>query len=386
MPRAPLPLGTWGDIDTRKIAPGSYEAIARYRDFDGVTRRIKRRGRTKSAATDALKETMRDRTGPTGDGELTADTRVNELLDVWWDEYTSARARPAGTIRRYTQVVDLHIRPAMGEWRLAECTVSKLDRLVKTKTEKAGYTNANIMVVLLSGAFDVATRHEAIASNPIRSIAPVPKPEHEITYFSLEDVAELRSILREWDEGLDKAGRRRVSDLADPVDMFLATGFRPGEVFATEWPDIDFTKQPVELRAWSTMAKNAEGRWDVQRSRKNHREVRLSLPRFAGQMLLRRRVNATSSLVFPSSSGTRRIPDNFRTQWHAALKGTRFEGRLPKEFRATVATHLRDSVGIEAAQHQLNHASLTTTEDRYAAPIVVAPDVSDVLERFVGPA
>lgn len=385
MARAPLPLGTWGEIDTTRLGPGNWEAIARYRDVDGITRRMKRRGRTKDAARVALKEAMRDRTGPAGDEDLTPDNRVNTLLDLWWDEYQAQQSRPAGTVRRYTQVLDLHIRPAMGEWRLAECSVSKIDRLVKLKTEKAGYSNAQIMVVILSAAFDLAARHNAMPVNPMRSIAAVPEPEHTITYFSLEDVAELRAILREWDDGKDKSGRRRVSDLADPVDMFLATGFRPGEVFATQWPDVDFTKTPTEVHGWSTMAKDAHGKWVIQRRRKNRREVRLALPLFASEMLLRRRVDATTDLVFPSSVGTPRVPDNFRVQWHAALKGTRFEGRVPKEFRSTVATFLRDEAGIEAAQHQLNHASLTTTEDSYASPVVIAPDMSAVLERFGRP-
>ena len=64
-----------------------------------------------------------------------------------------------------------------------------------------------------------------------------------------------------------------------------------------------------------------------------------------------------SEFVFPSSTLTPRIPDNSRLQWHIALKGTRFEGRVSKEFRSTVATAFRDAVGFERAQHQLGHST-----------------------------
>ncbi|WP_353112848.1 hypothetical protein [Microbacterium sp.] len=43
---------------------------------------------------------------------------------------------------------------------------------------------------------------------------------------------------------------------------------------------------------------------------------------------------------------------------------------------------LRDAAGIEAAQHQLNHASLLTTEQSYAVPVTVLPDHTSVLEQF----
>lgn len=130
------------------------------------------------------------------------------------------------------------------------------------------------------------------------------------------------------------------------------------------------------------MAKGPDGKWRIQPHRKNHKEIYVALPRFVSQMLLRRRVNSQSPLLFPSSTLTPRIPGNFRTQWHAALKGTAFEGRLPREFRSTVATLLRDEAGIEAAQHQLNHAHMSTTEDKYAVPVTVLPDQTVILEQF----
>ena len=385
MPRPPLTLGTWGEITAKQVGPGRWEARARYRDIDGVTRPMMRTGRNKSSAVDALKQAMRDRVAPVSDGDVTADTRLTAVIDEWWNEFRTAKNHPAGTLRRYREVLEGHIRPALGEWRLNECSVSKLDRFIKHKTEHVGYSTASICLVLLRGTFDLAVRHDALPTNPMRSVATVPKPEHEVTFFTLDDVAELRAILWEWDHGLDRSGRQRVSDLADPADMFLATGARPGEIFALEWPSIDLASTPSRALLGATMAKNESGKWHLQRRRKNGREIWVRLPQFATEMLMRRRLDATTSLVFPSSAGTPRIPDNFRTQWHAALKGTRFEGRLPKEFRSTVATHLREEVGIEAAQRQLDHAHLSTTEVRYAARAAEAPDVSAALQKFVKP-
>lgn len=381
MARPPLVPETWGTVTTRMVAQGRWAARARYRDVDGRTRQIERIGRTKQKAESLLRVALRDRLKPLGEHELGPETRLADLAVVWWDEF-SQTSRSNGTLRRYETVLDKYIIANLGGWMIREASVSKLDRFIKQTTHLNGYSNASIAAVLLTGMFAMAARHDAIETNPMKSVAPVEEPGHEVVTFSLEDVAELREILLRWDAAMDASGRARATDLADPVDFFLGTGCRPGEVFALMWEDVDFTVQPFTVAIHRTMAKNRDGKWAVQNKTKTGGGSRLFLPTFVGKMLLRRRVEAYSELVFPSSTLTPRIPDNFRVQWHAALRGTRFEGRVPKEFRATVATAIRDAVGLERAQHQLGHSTYATTEQSYLPPVVQVPDSTAILERF----
>lgn len=306
---------------------------------------------------------------------------LEDLADLWCEEYND-RAHAEGTRQRYGNALRLHIKQGIGGWRIGECSVSRLDRFIKQKTKSAGYSSASICVVLLSGMLDMAARHDAIETNPMRSIAPVNRPEHEITAFSLDDVAELREIVAAWDRGTDAGGRPRVSDLADPVDMFLATGCRPGELFAIEWPSIEFATTPPTVEIRGTVVRDSTGKRVIQPRLKGGRGRTLKLPPFAVEMLLRRRVSSLSDLVFPSSTGTLRIPDNFRLQWHAALEGTRFEGFVPKDFRSTVATLIKDATNIDDAKDQLGHRSRAITEKHYAKDSMQGPDVTDVLQRF----
>jgi hypothetical protein len=44
MSRPRLTIGTVGDITVRKVASGRFEARTRYRDWDGKTRHLSRRG------------------------------------------------------------------------------------------------------------------------------------------------------------------------------------------------------------------------------------------------------------------------------------------------------------------------------------------------------
>lgn len=384
MARPPLPIHTHGDITTKQLGRGKWEARTRYRDFDGTTRHMRRVAPTAAAARDAVKEAVRDLLHSGGDDELTGDSRLSDLADIWFAEFKASNNPPAGTINRYRGVIEKHIKAGIGDRRIRECSVSAMDKFIKAKSNNVGAPTAAIALILLRGMFDLAARHDAIDRNPILSVANVRKPDTTPTAFTLKDVGELRKILRAWDSGEDKRGMKRVSDLADPVDMMLATGARPGEIFAIKWDQIDLAAEPPRVTLSSTMAKDENSRWRIQPHRKNNQVISVPLPRFAHQMLTRRLVHALEGvdLVFPSSTLTERIPDNFRTQWNNALRDTRFSGRMPKEFRSTVATLLRDAAGIEAAQHQLNHASLLTTEQSYAVPVTVLPDHTDVLEQF----
>lgn len=54
----------------------------------------------------------------------------------------------------------------------------------------------------------------------------------------------------------------------------------------------------------------------------------------------------------------------------------------PHSFRRTVATVVRDTHGPAAAQKQLSHAKLSTTEAHYLQRQTSGPDVRESLDRF----
>lgn len=56
MGRAPLTIGSFGDITTRILPSGRFEARTRYRDWDGRSRIVQATADTAKAAERALKE------------------------------------------------------------------------------------------------------------------------------------------------------------------------------------------------------------------------------------------------------------------------------------------------------------------------------------------
>ena len=68
MGRSPLPIGTWGLIRTYPVGqdengkPKRYRAMAKYRDFDGVTRGRGGHGKRKTQREKNLRQKLKNRT------------------------------------------------------------------------------------------------------------------------------------------------------------------------------------------------------------------------------------------------------------------------------------------------------------------------------------
>lgn len=376
MPRPPLVMETWGKI-RRTTVKGEPTAVAYYRDSDGVTRKMQRKGRTGAEAERNLVAAMRARLAPATE-DLTREAKVQLLAKKWLAE-TSARDLKPGTIRVYRESIDRHILPGLGEVRIAEATVPRIDRFLKSLTASSGAGTARTARVVLSGMFALATRHGAVESNPVRDVASVTRPKRVVVAPDRAAISGIRARFAEWDAGVDKRGKPRTTDLLDPVDMVIGTGMRTGELLALTWDDIDFTAGTVTIT--KTLAADKHDRMSVQAAPKSTTSNRaLHLPLHVLMMLARR--PHFSEFVFPSTVGTFRHPNNFRSRWREALAGTEYAGVTPKSFRKTVATVLRDELGVGAAKDQLGHASEATTNAHYVMLAHQGPAAQSVLESL----
>jgi integrase len=375
MPRPPLPLETWGEI--REFTHnGKPAASAYYRDSDGQRRRMMRTGKTRTAARNNLTAAIRARIGVSDDDELlTPDTTLRVLSGQWYAE-KSAEGVKQGTLRTYRVSLDSHIIPEVGEVRLFEATVPRIDRYLKALIRSSGPGTATTARVVLKGMFGLAVRHGAMKANPVAGTAAVTVKRGRPVAPDKAQVVGIRSRFHEWDNMLDGRGKPRTTLLSDACDFLMGTGIRTGELLALKWEDVDLLGCMVTIRR--TVAIGENGKAFVQDLPKTGDSERtLLLPNPVVQMLTRRA--RFSEFVFPSSTGTFWHPANFRARWREALKGTPFEGITPRAFRKLVATTLQRALGSRAAGDQLGHASERTTEAHYIMPTRLGP-VTAVLD------
>lgn len=385
MPRPPLELETWGRI-RRTTVKGKPTAIAYYRDSDGVTRLMQRQGRTGPEAERMLIKALKKRLAPASE-MLTSASTVSDLAIMWLD----SKARLAeGSIRIYKNAIEKHISPGVGAVRLSEISVPRLDRFVTALTKSSGPGTATTAHVVLRGMFTLAARHGAVRPNPMTDV-PAPEKRKRTTRRAapnLEVVRAMRARFEEWDAGTEprpaddpRRRRPRASELLDTTDMIIGTGVRTGELLALQWDQLDLDAKLATIRR--TIAQDRDGKFFVQEFTKTDAGYReLELPDHLVDMLMRRRVASYSAFVFASSVGTFRHPNNYRTSWRDALRDTDWKGTTPKSFRKTVATVLRDELGVEAAKDQLGHESERTTLKHYADEVHRGPAAGLVLSKL----
>jgi integrase len=390
--RPQLPVGTWGKIRREEAGAGRFRARARFRDYDGVTRDVEAWGDTGAAAERALRIKLRDRSAPSND-DISPDMRIARLGELWLDEVIAEGRVTPQTIDRYETSLRTAIRPALGNLRLREATVSRLDRFFKTIAAKHP-AKARGAKVVLGQMLGMAVRHDALATNPVRDIARLHKRRRAVKALNVEDLHTVRAAIRQWQTPTaGKPGPRHNGDLADTVDLLLATGARISEVLALRWADLDLRWADLDLSVprsrltFSGTLVFVKGRglfrqpWT--KSDAGYRTV--ILPRFAVDMLLRRQLNApmnANDAIFPSRRGTWLSPNNVRRQWRAARKDTGLEWVTPHTFRKTVATLIDREADTKAASEQLGHASQAITDTFYIEKAKEAPDVSEVLQAL----
>ena len=90
------------------------------------------------------------------------------------------------------------------------------------------------------------------------------------------------------------------------------------------------------------------------------------------------------TMIFPSTAGTWRDPDNVRARWREVRQDLGVPDATSHSFRKTVAT-LIDEEGLSArigADH-LGHSRISMTQDKYMARGRVHTAVADLLDRTI---
>ncbi|WP_018788779.1 site-specific integrase [Micromonospora sp. CNB394] len=385
MARPPLPIGTWGAIRTEKLGPNRYCARTRFRDHDGRTRDVEATDTTGPAAIRALKVKLRDRVTP-NDDEITRDTHVSVLAKLWLDEITAEERVTPQTISRYEISVRVSIEPALGELRIREATAGRLDRFLRKVAEDRPSAAKGAKVVL-GQMFALAVRRGALTANPVRDTGRLRNPRRKVVALEVKQMNEVREAIRRWQQPAPgKSGPRPTGDLADIVDLMLATGARIGEILALRWEDLDLAAERPTLTICGTIVYlKGKGFFRQEWTKTDAGFRTVVLPRFAVGMLMGRKLNVADNphdAIFASRRDTWLSPQNVRRQWRQARADAGLEWVTPHTFRKTVATLIDKEADAKSAAAQLGHATEQVTNKHYIVKPALAPDSSDILEQL----
>ena len=161
-----------------------------------------------------------------------SEMSVADLLDSWMKNYVKINLSDS-SVHGYTNIVDNHIKPAIGNRMVKSMTTHMLQELVNSIYIDKGFSWSTIknIVTVLKGTFRYAQKTlKIILFSPAEDIQ-LPKKGPEDHRYRVHDIDEIERIL---------------AYLMDKPHQYYAaltayyTGMRISEVYGLTWDDIDF--------------------------------------------------------------------------------------------------------------------------------------------------
>lgn len=313
-----------------------YRARTYFRDFDGYTREVAARGRTRRAAESRLLEKLRERVSARYGGTLRAADQFSTAAEVWIDRIQVLVAdgrRSPGTLETYRRHLERHVLPALGSVRLGEISPPLLDHVLHRIRSEVSPSTARSCRSVISGVLGVAVRHGAIATNPAREVDRIEnRPGRQPRALT---AAERQA----WFEALNADAKAVAADLPDLTAFMLATGVRIGEALGVTWENVDFNTREVAITGQVIRIRGLGLVRGRTKSRSGERILRL--PDGIVQILHRRRACAAAEQdpVFCDALGGFRDPSNVRRAIREAR--TPVGGQSRRDLGALLMNHRR---------------------------------------------
>lgn len=380
--RPPLRIGQHGKVTRKQVGAGIWLARCRFRDADGVTRIVERRGPAEDQygklAEDVLLEAL-DQRRAAGDGEVTLDTKIMALVDRHIDRLEED-GRAIRTIDTYRYCAKLLGKTIAGV-RVGEATPARIDAAIRSMRNAHGDVLAVQAKTVLKGGLHLAVMANVLAANPVRDVSPM-RAKSKPKGASALTADELRGLLTK----LRESEVCQHHDLVDPITLFIATGLRISELLGLRWVDFDEENSTLTITG-KVIRAAGKGLMRIDETKTAAGRRTVPLPSFAATVLVARRslpYLGEQPMIFPSTAGTYRDPDNFRARWIEVRDDLGVPGVTTHSFRKTVAT-LIDDEGLSArigADH-LGHSRISMTQDKYMARGRVHTAVADLLDRTI---
>lgn len=375
--------GEHGKITTTQLGKDLFEARTYIRDSDGVRRKVRRTGKSAEDAERNLKRHIRDRSTPLPSQTISETTTLAQLFDAWITRKVTEGDIEPQAAAQYRQVWSTHGADQLGALRIREVPTSRADAHLKSI---ASIRQAQQLRVVLKGMFGMGAQFDVITVNPIIEAKARRAKKRTVRAATAGEYERVRDAISGYTSAAI-GGPKRGRHLLAFAELAVATGARPNEVLAIRWEDVDLLSDPPTVTITGTLVDHAviPGQPDHRKDTRKHDAppVTVMLPKRGVEVLTELYgQSGPTGLVFKNRDGGPMSLNNLRRSLRAALPED-LRWCTPHSFRRTAGTIVRDSLGVEAAQQQLGHAYLTTTEGHYVERKTTGPDAREALDRFL---
>jgi integrase len=234
-------------------------------NVDGKRKRIERSGgRTKKEAEKALRDALTEYENAGLHFDV-SEVSVSDYMDYWMREHVEINCK-YNTIQAYKNIIDNHIKPTLGKYKLKALTPAVLQEFINKK-HLSGFSKnyiSNIMTVL-SGSIKAAVHpYKFIKQSPMAYVK-MPKIEH--TKHDTD-----RKVLSsdEYNRIITRFAQR--SSFYIPLQIAYHTGARAGEVCGLTWDRVDLEKRIIIINR-ITLKKEKQWYFGTTKTKGSTREI-----------------------------------------------------------------------------------------------------------------
>lgn len=252
MPRQRMQPGEHGRV-TQWSSQGRYFASTYVRDADGKRRRVDRS--SDKSAEDArrlLQRHLQQRRAQLDGGQIvTTRTTLAELFDLWIVAKAAEDGISNQSIVQYRQVWRTHGAEQIGELRVTEFHTSQAS---KHLLAMGAVTQAKRLRMILLGMYGLAVRCDVLAVNPIRETHTARTTRKPARAATPAEFTRIRAAVNAYVCRTRPSPRDGASRLLPAfIECLAATGVRPNEVLAIEWPEVDLLADPPTVTVIDTL-------------------------------------------------------------------------------------------------------------------------------------
>lgn len=260
---------------------------------------------------------------------ITSHSTVAHLAEAWLKQLRAEGRLDGTTINEYERVLVKLVCPGLGGACLRDLTTDRINVLLAALGMQSLNRQRKAKVVL-GAMLDTAVEAGGLTVNPARGSLSSSRPAPATRMLTVPELAAVRAAVRTW-LSKERSGPRSSGDIADIIEVMLATGARIGEVLALRWADIDLGARVVEINA---TIKTESGVGTYRKPLSHPRLV--TLQESAAHVLQARRRSTRANFldaVFPTRNVTWQQVNNVERRWRQIRREAGLEWITPEVFR-----------------------------------------------------
>lgn len=173
---------------------------------------------------------------------IPSEMSYNDYLDFWIKEYCEINLKYE-TVNNYKKRIRLHIKPALGIYKISSITTQSIQKLINELAKK-GYSRNTLSTVkgIISVSLDYAYQQKMIRENPAL-YAKLPAPRSESIKLREEPNVYLSA------EKIEKIFKRFPEGHPAHLPLMIAyrCGTRLGETYALTWDCVDLENKTITI-------------------------------------------------------------------------------------------------------------------------------------------